>query len=96
MKITKRQLKRIIKEAVGPDLFADVQSIIDSGSSAIMDMDKKLQGMGHRDATYVSAMGMRFVEVTWMGQKYTIISKNSVTPDASTKIIGPYAVGVMG
>lgn len=107
MKITKRQLRRLIKEQLaqapmrgnpmrpGSDLFADVQDLVGQGT-AIMDMADKLNAMGHRGAEYVSAMGMRYVQVNWMGRKYVIISKNSVTPDPETRIIGPYAVGIMG
>ena len=58
-------------------------------------MADQLKAMGHRDANYVSGMGMRYVEVTHNGQKHVVISKNMVEPDASTQIIGPYAVGVL-
>jgi hypothetical protein len=113
MKISKRQLRRIIREEktkilreqAGPDLsgiqaqgfklVADVQSIVDSGDSAIMDMADKLRAMGYRDAEYTSVMGMRYVEVVFSGQKYVIISKNSVEPDSFTQIVGPYAIGAM-
>ena len=100
MKITRRQLRRIIKEYGDPsaqkaDLFQTVKFIVDSGSSAIMDMAGKLQGMGFPDAEYISGMGMRYVEVMFKGKKYVIISKNQVEADPDTRIIGPYAIGVM-
>ena len=102
MKITKRQLKRIIKEEkaklmkeqAGSDLFANVQMLVDQQTS-IFDMADRLKALGHRDANYVSGMGMRYVEVMHNGQKHVVISKNMVEPDASTQIIGPYAVGVL-
>ena len=102
MKITNRQLRRIIKEEkakllreqVGSDLFANVQMLVDQQTS-IFDMADRLKALGHRDANYVSGMGMRYVEVMHNGQKHVVISKNMVEADASTQIIGPYSVGVL-
>ena len=102
MKVTRKQLRRIIKEEAakllreqaGSDLFANVQTLVDQQTS-IFDMADQLKAMGHRDANYVSGMGMRYVEVMHNGQKHVIISKNMVEPDATTQIIWPYAVGVL-
>ena len=127
MKITKRQLRRIIKEELlresqwqdnydswtaqrdatasggkyssHPDvdqLAAAVQTIVDSGSSAIMDMDRKLQGMGYENAEYLSGAGLRMVQIPMgPGASLVVISKNAVEPDGETAIVGPYAVGLM-
>ncbi|MAI58274.1 MAG: hypothetical protein CML56_04740 [Rhodobacteraceae bacterium] len=105
MKITKRQLRRIIREQIGgkysshPDvdqLAVAVQKIVDSGSSAIMDMDRKLQDMGYESAEYISGAGMRLVQIPMgPGAYLVVISKNSVEPDSETAIVGPYAVGLM-
>ena len=99
MKITQRQIRRMIRkellrEQASSDLFANVQALVNQQVS-IFDMADKLKSMGHRDANYVSGMGMRYVEVMHNGQKHVVISKNMVEPDASTQIIGPYAVGVL-
>ena len=101
MRITKKQLRRIIKEEAAKlmleqagNLHADIQALVDQQTS-IFDMADALKALGHRDAKYVSGMGMRYVDVTHNGQVHTIISKNMVEPDASTQIIGPYAVGVL-
>jgi len=77
------------------NLFENVQTIVDSGNSAIMDMDTKLKAMGHADAKYQSGAGVRYVSVTYNGKPYVVVSKNAVEIDAETKIIGPYAVGMM-
>jgi len=106
MKITKRQLRKIIKEekakllreAVDPKIESVagiVQSAIDSGSSAIMDMADKLQASG-LPAEYMSGMGMRYVQIPHGNGNIVIISKNAVEPDGDTVIVGPYAIGVMG
>ena len=41
------------------NLFKDVQTIVNSGKDAIMDMSDKLNAMGHKDAEYMSASGVR-------------------------------------
>jgi len=110
MKITKRQLRRIIRESMleqasfqGRPINRDpteglaklhqaVQEIVDSGSSAIMDMADKIADYGF-NTDYMSGMGMRYVEVEIAGNTFVVISKNMVEPDPDTKIIGPYAVG---
>ncbi len=103
MKITKRQLRRIIKEellreAADPkvdEVAAVVQAAVDSGSSAIMDMAGKLQAAGH-NAEYLSGAGMRMVQIPHGRGNIVVISKNAVEPDGDTVIVGPYAIGVMG
>ena len=106
MKVTKEQLRRIIREerarilneAADPkvdEVAAIVQAAVDSGSSAIMDMADKLKAAGH-NAEYMSGMGMRYVQVPHKRGHIVVISKNSVQPDANTIIVGPYAVGYMG
>ena len=106
MKVTKRQLRqiireeraRILQEAADPkvdEVAAIVQAAVDSGSSAIMDMADKLKAAGH-NAEYMSGMGMRYVQVPHMRGHIVVISKNAVEPDANTIIVGPYAVGIMG
>ena len=106
MKITKRQLRRIIKEEKAKLLreSADpkiesvagiVQSAVDSGSSAIMDMADKLQASG-LPAEYMSGMGMRYVQIPHLRGHIVVISKNAIQPDNDTVIVGPYAIGYMG
>ena len=106
MKVTKEQLRRIIREerarilneSADPkvnEVAAIVQAAVDSGSSAIMDMADKLKAAGH-NAEYMSGMGMRYVQVPHMRGHIVVISKNSVEPDSETVIVGPYAVGYMG
>lgn len=106
MKVTKEQLRRIIREerarilneAADPkvdEVAAIVQAAVDSGSSAIMDMADKLKAAGH-NAEYMSGMGMRYVQVPHMRGHIVVISKNSVEPDSETVIVGPYAIGYMG
>lgn len=115
MRISKKQLRRLIKESlleqaswrdsnnvrrpINRDpteglakLHQAVQEIVDSGSSAIMDMDEKIAAYGF-NTDYMSGMGMRYVEVEIAGNTFVVISKNMVEPDPDTKIIGPYAVG---
>ena len=102
------ELAGIVKEAGGAaggkysshpdvdDLAAAVQTIVDSGSSAIMDMANKLQGMGYDNADYISGAGMRLVQIPMgPGAQLVVISKNSVEPDSETAIVGPYAIGLM-
>ena len=113
MKVTKRQLRQIIREEKArllkeqpagrhsshPDvdmLATAVQTIVDSGSSAIMDMADKLKGMGYESADYISGAGMRMVQIPMgPGAFLVVISKNAVEPDSETAIVGPYAVGLM-
>jgi len=87
------------KHSSHPDvdaLAAAVQTIVDSGSSAIMDMATKLQGMGYDNADYISGAGMRLVQIPMgPGAYLVVISKNSVEPDSETAIVGPYAIGLM-
>ena len=77
------------------NLFKDVQTIVNSGKDAIMDMSDKLNAMGHKDAEYMSASGVRYVKVTYKGTPHYVIAKSGVEVDADTQIIGPYAVGVV-
>jgi len=103
MKITKKQLRRIIKEellreAADPKIESVagiVQAAIDSGSSAIMDMADKFQASG-LPAEYMSGMGMRYVQIPHKRGHIVVISKNSVEADSETVIVGPYAIGYMG
>ena len=102
MKITKRQLRRIIKEELLREvsdpkiesIAGIVQTAVDSGSSAIMDMADKLQASG-LPAEYMSGMGMRYVQIPHMNGHIVVISKNAVEPDGDTIIVGPYAIGMM-
>ncbi len=98
------ELAGIVNESGGqhsshPDVDAlatAVQTIVDSGSSAIMDMADKLKGMGYENADYISGAGMRLVQIPMgPGAQLVVISKNSVEPDSETAIVGPYAVGLM-
>ena len=106
MKITKRQLRRIIKEekakllkeAADPKIESVagiVQAAVDSGSAAIMDMADKFQASG-LPAEYMSGMGMRYVQIPHKRGHIVVISKNSVQADSETVIVGPYAIGYMG
>ena len=103
MKITKRQLRKIIqeellKEASDPKIESVagiVQAAVDSGSAAIMDMADKLQASG-LPAEYMSGMGMRYVQIPHKRGHIVVISKNSVEADSETVIVGPYAIGYMG
>ena len=105
MKITKRQLRRIIREEFsedllhqewqpGTDLVADVQSLVDDGVQ-LMSMDTQLKSLGYRDAKLTSAMNRYWIEVTFNGKPHMIISKSQVEPDASTQFAGNYALGQM-
>ena len=105
MKITKRQLRRIIREEFsedllhqewqpGTDLVADVQSLVDDGVQ-LMSMDTQLKSLGYRDAKLTSAMNRYWIEVTFNGKPHMIISKSQVEPDASTQFAGNYAIGQM-
>ena len=107
MKITKRQLRRIIKEKYAriiKEAPADpkiesvagiVQAAVDSGQGDIFTMADKLQASG-LNAEYMSGMGMRYVQIPHKRGHIVIISKNSVEADSETVIVGPYAVGYMG
>ena len=109
MKITKRQLRQIIREerdrllqeAADPKIQAvadEVQAIVadeDRGSS-IFDMVDKLIMAGFKNAEYISGMGMRYVQIPYMRGHIVIISKNSVEPHPETVYVGPYAIGYMG
>ena len=106
MKITKRQLRRIIKEekrkllreSADPmvdEIANQVQMMIDHGTTAIMDFEYRLQDAGY-NAEYLSGAGMRMVQIPHGNVNIVIISKNAVEPDGDTVIVGPYAIGVMG
>jgi len=77
------------------NLFKDVQTIVNSGKDGIYTMSDKLNAMGHKDAEYISASGIRYVKVTYKGTPHYVIAKSGVEIDADTQIIGPYAVGVV-
>jgi hypothetical protein len=77
------------------NLFKDVQTIVNSGKDGIYTMSDKLNAMGHKDAKYISASGVRYVKVTYKGTPHYVISKNAVEIDEDTQIIGAYAVGVI-
>ncbi len=107
MKVTKRQLRRIIREEKArllredkrdvQELADEVQMIIDRDGGDIFTMADKLKVAGYKDAEYLSGAGMRMVQIPYGGGEFlVIISKNSVEPDADTVIVGPYAIGVMG
>jgi|APSaa5957512535_1039671.scaffolds.fasta_scaffold55610_3 hypothetical protein len=106
MKITKRQLRRIIREERARILqeTADpkiesvagiVQSELDRGKGDIFTLADVLQDSG-LPAEYMSGMGMRYVQIPHMNGHIVIISKNSIEPDSETIIVGPYAIGMMG
>tara|TARA_B100000674_G_C37740780_1_gene868778 strand:- start:86 stop:409 length:324 start_codon:yes stop_codon:yes gene_type:complete len=106
MKVTKRQLRQIIREerarilneAADPkvdEVAAIVQAEVDSGKGDIFTMADKLKAAGH-NAEYMSGMGMRYVQVPHKRGHIVVISKNSVEPDSETVIVGPYAIGYMG
>ena len=106
MKITKRQLRRIIREektrllreAADPkieSIAGIVQAAVASGSYAIMAMADKLKAAG-LPAEYMSGMGMRYVQVPHKRGHIVIISKNKVQPDSETVIVDRYAIGYMG
>ena len=102
MKITKRQLRRIIKEellreAADPKIESVagmVQAELDRGKGDIFTLADVLQASG-LPAEYMSGMGMRYVQIPHGNGKIVIISKNAVEPDGDTTIVGPYAIGVM-
>ena len=107
MKITKRQLRRIIKEEYAriiKEAPADpkiesvagmVQAELDRGKGDIFTLADVLQASG-LPAEYMSGMGMRYVQIPHKRGHIVIISKNAVEPDNETVIVGPYAVGYMG
>ncbi len=106
MKITKRQLRqiireeraRILQEAADPKIESVagiVQTAVDSGDGDIFTMADKLQASG-LPAEYMSGMGMRYVQVPHKRGHIVVISKNLIEPDSETIIVGPYAVGYMG
>ena len=106
MKITKRQLRRIIKEEYAriiKEAPADpkiesvagmVQAELDAGKGDIFTLADVLKAAGHK-ATYMSGAGMRYVQVPHMRGQIVVISKNSVEADSETVIVGPYAIGYM-
>ena len=99
MKITKRQLRKIIqeellREAADPKIESVagiVQAAIDSGSSAIMDMADKFQASGVR-ADFMCGMGMRYVQIPHKRGHIVVISKNAVEDDRERVILGPYDI----
>lgn len=106
MKITKRQLRRIIKEAnlkvlreaADPKIESVagiVQAELDAGKGDIFTLADVLQASGF-SAEYLSGAGMRMVQIDNGNSKIVVISKNSVEPDSETVIVGPYAIGMMG
>ena len=106
MKVTKRQLRQIIREerarilseAADPkvdEVAAIVQAEVDSGKGDIFTMADKLKAAGH-NAEYMSGMGMRYVQIPHNRGHIVVISKNSIQPDSETVIVGPYAIGYMG
>jgi hypothetical protein len=106
MKITKRQLRRIIKEEYARILkeapadpkvqtVADiVQAELNAGKGDIFTLADALKAAGH-NATYMSGAGMRYVQVPHGRGQIVVISKNSVEADSETVMVGPYAVGYM-
>ena len=97
-KMIREERARILNEAADPkvdSVAGIVQTAVDSGDSAIMDMADKLQAAG-LPAEYMSGMGMRYVQVPHKRGHIVVISKNSVQPDSETVIVGPYAIGYMG
>ena len=106
MKITKRQLRRIIreerarilKEAADPKIESVagmVQAELDRGKGDIFTLADVLQASG-LPAEYMSGMGMRYVQIPHLRGHIVVISKNAVQPDSETVIVGPYAIGYMG
>ncbi|MDB4337561.1 hypothetical protein OAA09_00925 [bacterium] len=103
MKITKRQLRRIIKEellreATDPKIQSIaymVQAEIDRGDGDIFTLADVLQASG-LPAEYRSGLGMRYVQVPHKRGHIVVISKNSVVPASDDIIVGPYAIGYMG
>ena len=106
MKITKRQLRKIIREERARILqeTADpkiesvagiVQTELDAGKGDIFTLADVLQDSG-LPAEYMSGMGMRYVQIPHMSGHIVVISKNSIEPDSETIIVGPYAIGMMG
>ena len=103
MKITKRQLRRIIKEELLREV-ADpkiesvagmVQAELDRGKGDIFTLADVLQASG-LPAEYLSGAGMRMVQIPHLRGHIVVISKNAVQPDSETVIVGPYAIGYMG
>ena len=97
------ELAGIINEAANPmvdEVAGIVQGLVDSGSSDIFSMEEKLKAAGYSNARFVGStdLGLHYVEIPVMGnpsQRLVIISKDSVTPDGDTILIGPYAIGIM-
>ncbi len=99
------ELAGIINEAANPmvdEVAAAVQGIVDTGEADIFSMVDKLKDAGYSNANFVGStdLGLHYVEIplgsTVHSERLVIISKNSVTPDGDTIIVGPYAIGIMG
>ena len=111
MKITKRQLKRIIKEEYARIIkeapadskvqtVADiVQAELNAGNGDMSTLADALQASGH-PAEYMSGMGMEYVRIPHKSGHIVIrslLSRNMFILSSRTKpLLGRYAVEYMG
>ena len=101
MRITKRQLRRIIREmTIAPgggdptaELASAVQELVDDGKG-LFDFKKMLEAMGYQDVQ-VTTSPISMVMVRAGGRKYAIVSSNAADPGPNDQIVGNYVVGVM-
>ena len=102
MKITKRQLKRIIKEEILNEqgrgnplnsLAAAVQDLVDDGVS-LWDFQERLPSYGFDD-TEVMSSPISMVTVHVGGQKLVIVPSSAAEPGPNDHVVGKYVVGVM-
>tara|TARA_Y100001963_G_C6754974_1_gene436312 strand:- start:1201 stop:1500 length:300 start_codon:yes stop_codon:yes gene_type:complete len=98
MRISKRQLRKIIKEtllresATVQSLEGAVQQLVDQGGS-LFDLENILSGprFGFNAETVTSPLPMVLINAT--DGKYAVLnSKYAEQPDA---VVGPYAIGKM-
>ena len=101
MKITKRQLRKLIREMTmapgggdpSAELASAVQELVDDGKS-LFDFKKMLEAMGYQDVQ-VTTSPISMVMVRVGGNKLAIVSSKSADPGPNDHVIGNYVVGVM-
>ena len=98
MKITKRQLRRIIKEALAERGWGDdatkltdtVRALVNSGKG-LFDFASELQRAGFKGASATTSPVSMVTVPNINGKMYVIIS-NKMADDPES-IVGPYAIG---